>query len=233
MLGDSSVFLLMFGTGFFGGFGHCTGMCGPLIATYCLTIPQSPFEKSLTHLIYHSGRLMSYSLIGGFMGLSGSFISMAGSITIIQSIAMALAGIFMIMTGFSILYSGISSPKRFVLLKLIPDVIKKISETVGTGKFFPLGLINGIIPCGLSYTAYIAAAGTGASEVNPAQGFLKGMFLLLLFGSGTLPSLLLLTYLISKGKSIIRKRLYGLAGVFIILSGSVFLYRSILFVANE
>lgn len=216
----------MLGTGFFGGFGHCVAMCGPLIATYTLTIQASPLERLKPYFIYHSGRLMSYSLIGGFMGLTGSFVATVKVFSHIQTIAMAVAGILMILTGLSIFRLTSSPIHSFTFLKGLIKVMKGISESGGIGGLFPLGLINGIIPCGLSYTAFIAGAGIGASEANPVTGFLKGMSLLLIFGLGTLPSLLFLSLLVSKGAAIIRKRFYSIAGIFMIVSGAIFIYRA-------
>ncbi|MFN3479923.1 MAG: sulfite exporter TauE/SafE family protein [Thermodesulfovibrionales bacterium] len=226
MLSNDSVYLLMLGTGFFGGFGHCVAMCGPLIATYTLTIQASPLERLKPYFIYHSGRLMSYSLIGGFMGLTGSFVATVKVFSHIQTIAMAVAGILMILTGLSIFRLTSSPIHSFTFLKGLIKVMKGISESGGIGGLFPLGLINGIIPCGLSYTAFIAGAGIGASEANPVTGFLKGMSLLLIFGLGTLPSLLFLSLLVSKGAAIIRKRFYSIAGIFMIVSGAIFIYRA-------
>lgn len=217
----------MLGTGFFGGFGHCIGMCGPLIATYTLTIQASPLERLKPYLIFHSGRLMSYSLIGGFMGLTGSFVATVKVFAHLQTLALTLAGILMILTGLSIFRFTTSPVYTFRFFKGLIKVMKGISESGGMGSLFPLGLLNGIIPCGLSYTAFIAGAGIGASEVNPVAGFLKGMLLLLIFGLGTLPSLFLLSQLVSKGSAIIRKRFYSIAGVFMIVSGAVFIYRAI------
>lgn len=217
----------MLGTGFFGGFGHCIGMCGPLIATYTLTIQASPIERLKPYLIFHSGRLMSYSLIGGFMGLTGSFVATVKVFAHLQTLALTLAGILMILTGLSIFRFTTSPVYTFRFFKGLIKVMKGISESGGMGSLFPLGLLNGIIPCGLSYTAFIAGAGIGASEVNPVAGFLKGMLLLLIFGLGTLPSLFLLSQLVSKGSAIIRKRFYSIAGVFMIVSGAVFIYRAI------
>lgn len=161
------------------------------------------------------------------MGLAGSFVSVTGSIFYIQSLSMALAGAVMILTGLSIFQSTGSPFHRINFLRGFSKLMKKISKVGNRGSLFPLGLINGFIPCGLSYTAYIAAAGIGANEYSPIGGFLKGMLLLLIFGLGTLPSLLLLSQLVSMGISTMRKRLYFLAGLFLIISGMIFIYRSI------
>ncbi len=227
MLNDS-IYILMFSTGLFGGFGHCTGMCGPLIASYTISIQASPLDRLKPHLIYHSGRIMSYSLIGGFMGLTGSFVSLSGTVYLIQSIAMALAGIIMIIMGLSILQVMPSFFRGFLFFREVTVLIKRLSLAGDMGRLYPLGLLNGIIPCGLSYTAFIAAGGAGSGEGSPHTGFIKGMLMLLLFGLGTMPSLLILSQLVSKGIGILRKRLYGVAGLFMIISGIIFIYRAFL-----
>lgn len=228
MSGDDSIYLLILGSGFFGGFGHCIGMCGPLIATYTITIGESPFKGIKPYFAYHSGRLLSYSLIGGFMGLTGSFVGGIKIFLHIQIIAMVLTGMLMIIMGLSILKSLPSLIRLFThsTIKPLNHLIKLIKAISDSGSLFPLGLINGIIPCGLSYTAFIAAAGVGAMEKDHAIGFLKGMLLLLLFGMGTLPSLTLLSQFVSKGMAIVRKRFYSIAGVFMIVSGMIFIYRA-------
>lgn len=228
MSGDDSIYLLILGSGFFGGFGHCIGMCGPLIATYTITIGESPLKKFKPYLAYHSGRLLSYSLTGGFMGLTGSFVGGIKTFLHIQTIAMVLTGVFMIIMGLSIIGFLPSLLRLFTHSTIKPfdyfiKLFKAISES---GSLFPLGLVNGIIPCGLSYSAFIASAGLGAMEKDHAIGFLKGLILLLLFGVGTLPSLALLSQFVSKGMSIIRKRFYSIAGVFMIISGIIFIYRA-------
>ncbi len=223
MLSTDSVYILIFLSGLLGGIGHCIGMCGPLIATYTISIGLSPFDRLKPHIMYHSGRLMSYGLIGGAMGFSGSFVSTIKGIQHIQSIAIAIAGIVMVIMGASI--TGLVS--RLRTQKSLAFSLKPIAYLLEHGNPFPLGLINGLIPCGLSYTAFIAAAGIGASEKVPLAGFLKGLILLLLFGIGTIPGLFLISWVSLRGATLLRKRLYALAGLFMIISGLIFLWKAI------
>ncbi len=240
MLNTDSVYILIFLSGLLGGIGHCIGMCGPLIATYTISIGLSPFDRLKPHLMYHSGRLMSYGLIGGAMGFSGSFVSTIKGIQHIQSIAMAIAGIVMVIMGASI--TGLTRRLKS-RLKLKTKKVNNQESSVHSstsafslqpivyllehGSPFPLGLINGLIPCGLSYTAFIAAAGLGAAEKEPLVGFFKGLLLLLIFGIGTTPGLFLISWMSLRGATLLRKRLYNLAGLFMIVSGFIFLWRAI------
>jgi len=228
MLNTDSVYIFIFLSGLLGGIGHCIGMCGPLIATYTISIGLSPFDRLKPHLMYHSGRLMSYGLIGGAMGFTGSFVSTIKGIQHIQSIAMTIAGVLMIIMGASIIgikrkATGVKMQKFF----LNPYSLKPMAYLLEHGSPFPLGLINGLIPCGLSYTAFIAAAGIGAAQKEPSVGFLKGLLLLLIFGIGTTPGLFLISWLSLRGATLLRKRLYALAGLFMIISGLIFLWRAI------
>ena len=106
-------------------------------------------------------------------------------------------------------------------------MVKLVTETGTPGAFFPMGLILGFIPCGLSYTAFIAAAGAGVHAASRAEGFLKGMSMLFLFGVGTLPALLLLGSLISVLGQRTRLKLYRASAVTMIVAGTLFFYKAI------
>lgn len=165
---------------------------------------------------------MSYGIIGGFMGMTGSFVSKIKEIQYIQSLAMTLAGVVMVFAGLSILHIF-----RIGIIRDISSLrdVARLMKIVSGHGLFPLGLLNGFIPCGLSYTVFIAAAGMGASQGVPAIGFLKGMSLLLLFGVGTIPALLLISEIATKVTAL-KKRLYSISGIFMIASGILFIYRA-------
>lgn len=162
--------------------------------------------------------------------MSGSFITNLRPFGYIQSIAMTTAGILIILTGISILRSSPTMISHLNVLRPLISLSKRVSETGGIGSLFPLGMINGVIPCGLSYTAFISASGMGAELANPLLGFSKGFFLLFLFGLGTLPPLLLLSHMVSKVVGVLKRRLYVFSAVFMIIMGLIFLYRAIRFV---
>ncbi len=89
----------MFGSGLLGGFGHCIGMCGPVVATYSLGLKHQGIAP---HLFYNLGRITTYSILGGFIGLTGSFAGVVKSIERFQSITLAFVGTIMIIMAFSI-----------------------------------------------------------------------------------------------------------------------------------
>lgn len=223
----------MFSSGLLGGFGHCIGMCGPLVAAYSIPLGR---EAWVPHLLYNSGRIMTYSILGGLVGLAGSFTGIFSSFGSLQTIILGVIGIIMIMAGLGLAgwlpFDGRGEGEgRNVMLKafsnMVNRMIRSVSATGGTGSFFALGMVNGFIPCGLVYTAFIGAAGAGAEAATRIEGALKGMLLLFLFGVGTSPALFLVGSLVSRKTEWMRSRLYRFSAVLMILAGLLFLYRAL------
>ena len=229
------MYLLMFGSGLLGGFGHCAGMCGPVVAAYTLGLSLPAAQRgtyALPQVIYNAGRITTYSIIGGIMGMTGSFAGVVASIEHFQNLTMAAVGVVMIILGLATT-GWFALPPCNTLRKItaplsgfVNRMIRFISATHTTGSVYVIGMATGFIPCGLLYSAYIAAAGTGAAAGNPAEGFLKGMSMLFLFGLGTAPALLLIGHITARKGEWIRKRLYAVASLCMIALGVIFIYRA-------
>ncbi len=215
-------YILAFTTGIMGGFGHCIGMCGPLVASYAMAGAKQADSLSgrmIPHLLYNSGRIVTYTLVGGIMGLSGSFINVAGRLANIQNIIAMLAGVVMIGMGLGI--TGISGNTAWLEKHnaLVLRMAGRITSSSSRFRYFPLGITLGLLPCGLSYTVFIAAAGTGSPVPGMATAFL--------FGLGTLPALLTFGTVISALSAALRVRVYRIGGALVILMGIYYLYRGI------
>jgi hypothetical protein len=216
-------YLLALTTGLFGGFGHCIGMCGPLVASYTFATPSGSTRPLLSrfapHLLYNLGRITTYGIIGGIMGLSGSFVNVAGRLAGIQNIVAIAAGIMMVAMGIVIASRAGSmawiEKHNFPVLRLA----SRVRSSSSSFRYYPLGLLLGLLPCGLSYTVFIASAGTG--------GFLPGTATALLFGLGTLPALLLFGAAMTSLGAALRNRIYRAGGGIVIIMGVYFLYRGI------
>jgi sulfite exporter TauE/SafE len=211
-------YLLAFTTGLLGGFGHCLGMCGPLVASYTLSAGITR-SKAFPHLMFNAGRITTYSIIGSLMGLTGSFVNTAGKLAGVQNIAGMLTGLLMIIMGLSItgLLKGASLIERYNSLVL--RAVNVVLETESPMRYYPLGLLLGLLPCGLSYSVFIGAAGTG--------GLLQGMLYVFCFGLGTVPALLLFGVVMTYVSSKMRGRLYRASGIVVIISGIYFMMRAI------
>ena len=63
MLSTETLYLLYLSTGFTVGFGHCIGMCGPIVVTFSLNLKEK--DILVPQLFYHFGRITTYALLGG------------------------------------------------------------------------------------------------------------------------------------------------------------------------
>jgi uncharacterized protein len=59
------------------------------------------------------------------------------------------------------------------------------------GAYYPMGIVLGFLPCGLTYTALLAAARADMEAPHPFAGMLQGALMMMLFGTGTSPALIL------------------------------------------
>ena len=217
-------YLLALTTGLTGGFGHCIGMCGPLVTMTALHSAQarparSPASNIILQVLYHAGRITTYMIVGGLMGLAGSFVNVAGRIVGIQHGVMILAGLVMIVMGLGV--AGILGNTKWIERhnSTVLRAARKMIAGSSTARLYPFGLLMGLLPCGLSYTVFIAAAGTG----SPAGGAIT----LLAFGAGTVPALLLfgatVTWLGSKARVAVQKT----GGVLVTIMGLYYIAKGI------
>jgi sulfite exporter TauE/SafE len=222
-------YLLAFTTGVLGGLGHCTGMCGPLVASYTLAGAShgaGSFLGRLTpHLLYNLGRITTYALIGALMGLSGSFVNVAGGLAGLQNVVAVAAGVMMIFMGLSITGIRVGTGWRggtgWIEKHNLPVLLlaQRVRASSSAFRYYPLGVVLGLLPCGLSYTVFIASAGTGKT----ASGMLTALF----FGAGTLPALLFFGAVMSTLGAALRGRIYRAGGVAVIVMGVYFLLKGI------
>lgn len=176
---------MAFATGLVGSLGHCVGMCGPIVGSLALAAaPHGARRSILGQLAYHAGRVTTYAAVGAAMGLSGSFVNVAGRLAGAQAVVSVLAGLLVILLGAGV--AGLSATLRRVEARAsgrLVALVRGILEGGGPSRLYPTGLALGLLPCGLSWTIFLGAAGTG----SPVEGFL----LALAFGLGTVPALLL------------------------------------------
>lgn len=213
--------LLSFSTGLMGGFGHCIGMCGPILSSFSMAAAgESTTASLLHHSFFHAGRIAGYALIGGIMGFTGSFVNVTGKMAGMQNLAMTLAGLFMIIMGIGItglvpaILRFLESQNGFIL-----NSAKPLFRWESRWKFFPLGFVLSFMPCGLSYTAFIWAAGTGS--------WLAGMGTTLAFGLGTVFPLLLVGMAVRLFSSRLRGALFKIGGILIIIMGCYYVMTSL------
>ncbi len=209
-------------TGFLGGFGHCVAMCGPLVAAIGLAAPPGvPVSRSIVpQIAYHAGRITTYGTVGAVMGLAGSFVNVAGRMAGAQDLVAVLAGGLMIAMGIGAAAQSLRA--RALEGRVAARVLAGVRRLAGheaPARAYPLGLLLGLLPCGLSYSAFAAAAATG----HPA----RGLALALAFGVGTLPALLAAGAVVGALSARSRGLVQRAGGVLVVLLGVLFLLRGL------
>lgn len=166
---------------------HCAGMCGGIAALLGGSLPERGRWPML--LAYHFGRIASYTLIGTLFGGLGSAAATGTGLPRAQFLLALLAGAFLVALGLHL--GGWGQPLRFLeqagarlVWARIEPLGRRFLPPAGPRQALLLGALWGWLPCGLVYSVAVWALAAGSAR--------EGGLLLLTFGIGTLPNLLLL-----------------------------------------
>jgi len=228
MLSTETLFLLYLSTGFTIGFGHCIGMCGPIVVSFSLNLK----EKSILipQLLYHLGRIGTYIILGGVVAAAGSLTIITANIDTIQKGVMIFTGALIMILGLALagwvplgrVFGDHSSPVGFIS-KGFGKLVRQQSTLV----YLPMGLLLGLLPCGPVYTALLGAARAGMEAGSTHRGVLTGMGLMAAFGLGTVPALFLVAKLADMGWLKSRTIIYKIGAVLMIIVGFIFIIKAI------
>ena len=188
---------------------HCIGMCGPLMT---VMVPRgvTATETVARTSMYHLGRTLMYCLLGLLVGsvTDGARIIVLGStVSLLTGTSMIAMGCIHIVGGALHLPGMITKRAR-----QLASVLQ--SKSVA---FSPLmrdairGMINGMLPCGISLSAIIAAATLPSNS--------ERMLFLVAFGIGTSPALAGLTMLIDRVSGTWLQRLRMFSAVIMVVIG--------------
>jgi len=180
--------ILVFMMGLLGSL-HCVAMCGGFVMACSMRFGGGASFS----LVYNTGRLLSYALLGVLMGFVGKALMAAGGFNWFQSVLPVVAGAFMVLIGLELL--GVFSGRfKGLFSGAMPSALfRAVTRASGGNRKaapFLLGMLNGLIPCGLLYAAGVKAASTA----DPLDGALimaalgAGNFLPLLF-AGSFPGI--------------------------------------------
>jgi len=201
---------------FIGLFGsiHCRGMCGPL----AFAIPVNTikwWQVAGDKILYNTGRVVTYSLLGLLMGFIGRQLWVYG----LQQGVSLLSGMLIIIAALSRLFK-MRLAKHKILSILTQPFNKLLSYALRhhSGHFI-IGLINGLLPCGFVYLAL-------AGAINTTSPVTAAMFMFW-FGMGTFPLMLAAT--ISSGfvGPMVRRRINRLIPYVMICLGFWFILRGL------
>ena len=161
------------------GSAHCLGMCGG----FALALGALPGTRSFAvrFAAYGVGKTATYAALGALAGSVGYALWLAAPA---QRLVTAVFGLAVVASGV-LLWRGTSANGRLGRW-MASRLTGPIGRLVGRRTFaasLGLGLVNGLLPCGLVWAMLAVAAAAG----DPA----RGAVVMAVFGVATLPALLL------------------------------------------
>ena len=182
-LGSKATPITSFIIGLIASVSSCLAIVGGLVLSLSATVSEDNVSDRKNFILFHSGRLVSFAVLGGVLGAVGQAIGINFTFTAILGI---LASLVMLFLGFHL--TGIFAKNHITLssgiFQKVFSVFRKIEHKtltpllVGFGTFF--------LPCGFTQAMQVAALSSGS--------FISGMLIMFAFALGTLPMLALLSF---------------------------------------
>lgn len=202
--------------GLLGSF-HCVGMCGPI--AFLLPIDRKNKTKRILQLLsYHTGRLLTYAVLGFIFGLVGKSLNLFGfqqQLSIIIGVLM----IVVVLMPTKIFNKYNFSKPIYRLVAKVKSAMGKELKSKSPGTFFTIGYLNGLLPCGLVYMAIFGALGSGNAW--------NGSLYMLVFGLGTVPLMTTAIYVGNFITGTVKKRILKVIPVFVFFIGVLFVLRGL------
>ena len=202
--------------GLMGSF-HCAGMCGPI----AIALPlhgNNVLQKIFGGTLYNIGRTITYGIMGAIFGLLGQGIQMIG---FQQKVSVIMGALMIISVLFPTLFKN-----QYRMDKSWLSFVGKLKKSIGRlfsvrsfSSLFFIGMLNGLLPCGLVYMAIAGAIGTG--------GVAEGSVYMILFGLGTIPMLLMISMAGNILSSSIRNKINKLIPILVVVVGILFILRGL------
>jgi sulfite exporter TauE/SafE len=187
---------------------HCAGMCSPLAMA---VTRNKPFL--LSSILYNSGRIFIYGLMGMLAAAFGSVLHLS---SYQQIISILLGGVFLV-AGFNFRIMRLPFLNRAITAFTfhLKNWFGIISNQKSGYTTFILGMLNGMLPCGLSYLALSACL------ILPSAT--DGLLFMLFFGVGTWPVMIGSVKLLSSLKN--NFSLARLSRIALVFVGCTLLFR--------
>ncbi|MDN3651224.1 sulfite exporter TauE/SafE family protein [Thalassotalea ponticola] len=200
------------------GAGHCLAMCGG-ISSMLTTRSDSEAGHFSRVISYNVGRVASYTLLGAIAGFTGSIaIKSLGAQVIWLKV---IAAIFIILLGLYVarIWFVLTHIERLgqYLWRYIQPLARHVLPIKTTWQALMLGAVWGWLPCGLVYSTLTWSLASGSA--------LQGALIMLAFGLGTLPALLVVACSVQWLDKLIRAPLFKqLTGLALVIYGGYSLY---------
>ncbi len=160
--------------GFLGSF-HCVGMCGPI----ALSLPimhETKSKRLLLIILYNLGRATTYATLGALVGAVSNRFFLTGYQQILSIVLGCTILVILVIGKFINLEATVFKGFHQRVQALLATYLHLPKSTA---HFYLIGILNGLLPCGLVYMGVAAAAATGSIA--------SGALVMFAFGLGTLP----------------------------------------------
>ncbi|MDH3863021.1 MAG: sulfite exporter TauE/SafE family protein [Gammaproteobacteria bacterium] len=205
------------------GSAHCLGMCGGISGLFAMHSSVRGLRRQLPMaLTYNGGRLVSYMILGSAVAALGSRIAgltpaAAGPVRLVAGAVIILIGL---QVAFNIRALAFLERVGGIAWSRISPLAGRLLPVNSLPRALGLGLLWGLLPCGLVYSVLLVAA-TSARAVD-------GAFIMLAFGIGTTPAMVLTGLGAARLAQLMQDRRTRLgAGLLIVMLGILTLYMPI------
>jgi sulfite exporter TauE/SafE len=223
---------------------HCLVMCGGFVAAVAqresglspqAATPVLPARVLATRgAVYHAGRLLTYTALGAGFGAAGSVALDTAALLPLQRGLYIAANVFLLLLALRLATSatGVAWLQRVGAVAFgsaLPRLSPLLRRPGWSGRLL-LGGVWGLVPCALVYSVLPLALFAG--------GAWQGAMVLLAFGLGTLPNLLLAGVALARARTLLGSSAlryvaaalmagFALVGVARVLDGSGELPRTV------
>ena len=213
-------YIAVFLIGLLGG-THCVGMCGGIVGALSAGLAnRGDLRRQVwpLHLAYNAGRITSYTVAGAALGAIGGLGMVLNNVLPVQMALYVVANAMLIALGLYLTgVTAVLAPVERAGHRLwahVQPLTRRFLPARSVAQAFPLGLLWGFLPCGLVYSVLATALVSGSAQ--------RGATLLLAFGLGTLPNLMLAGLLLARLREVVRQRWVRVASGVVVLGFGIF-----------
>ncbi len=201
----------VFVIGLVAGTSSCLAVTGGLLLALAAKHNQihrkeAQWKKFALLMHFNVGRLVSYAVLGGLVGLLGQSVTLSTQMSGYMSIAVALIMLYLALTILRIIPAGsfpIRPPKK------LAHWIHGLSESDHPAAPFTLGAFTFFLPCGFTQSLQLVALASG--------NFITGALVMFTFALGTLPSLIGLSVVASAAKGTASRLFLRFSGALVLI----------------
>jgi sulfite exporter TauE/SafE/copper chaperone CopZ len=176
-----------YGTAFFIGLIASVSTCLAVVGGLVLSVSAHAASRGdawKPQLLFHVGRLLSFFVLGGIIGLLGSAFQLGITGNLILSLVVACV---MLILGVNLLnVFHVTKKLQIVMPKIFSELVLKLQKSTHWVTPFLVGIATFFLPCGFTQSMQVYSLTTG--------NFLTGGLTMVSFALGTLPVLALLSF---------------------------------------